>query len=237
MLIRDKKHFTWGAILMVGFTAVLIYMFTPNFGGTNAFHASDAMFNSISKGSTYYIPGIQEEAKEYQGQSFEVTIFDTHSQNLRPMAAKILTAAGLTAVEKETGLHLQGDLGTLMAAALQDADAMFKNQGDALESRYGMDPRQSMFVWWKLLNDTKLQLDMQKVFKPAMFIEKKIINRAVEVGYNYYGIEGRNVADEWKLVTFSLIFYVIYTLWFGYAIFFMFEGVGLQMTAGKKKEV
>jgi hypothetical protein len=30
---------------------------------------------------------------------------------------------------------------------------------------------------------------------------------------------------------------VIYTLWWGVAILYLFEGIGLQMKAGKKKEV
>jgi hypothetical protein len=34
------------------------------------------------------------------------------------------------------------------------------------------------------------------------------------------------------------VFYVVYTLWWGFAIFFIFEGIGLSMTKAKvKKEV
>lgn len=237
MLIHDKKHFAWGFTLLIGFVVVLIYMFTPNFGGVNAFHASDDMFNSISKGSTYYVPSIQEEAKQFNGQAFDVTIFENGSKVLRPLAAMLLKPAGMTVSDTNDGLRVQGDLGALMAAALGDADTMFKNDGDTMESRYGIKPREAMFVWWKLLKDVKLHLDKQKVFKPATFIDKKVIKRGVEVGYNYFGIDGRHAADEWQKLTFALIFYVVYTLWFGYSIFFMFEGLGLQMTAGKKKEM
>jgi hypothetical protein len=31
------------------------------------------------------------------------------------------------------------------------------------------------------------------------------------------------------VVIFSLIFYVVYTLWYGFAIMFLFEGWGLQL--------
>jgi hypothetical protein len=30
---------------------------------------------------------------------------------------------------------------------------------------------------------------------------------------------------------------VVYTMWWGFAIFFLFEGFGLEMKAGKKKEM
>ncbi len=237
MLIRDKRHFTWGITLMIGFLIVLAYMFTPNFGGVNAFHASDAEFNAISKGSTNYIPSIKNEAKQFEGQPFDVLIFENGSKILRPLAMMLLQPAGMTVEETDNGLRVQGDLGALMAAALEDSDTMFKNDGDTMKSRYGIKPREAMFVWWKLLKDVKLHLDKQKMFKPATFINKKIIKRAVEVGYNYFGIEARNASDEWEKITFALIFYVVYTLWFGYSIFFLFEGLGLQMTAGRKKEM
>lgn len=236
MLIHDKKHFTWGASLMVGFFVVLAYMFTPSFGGQNAFHASDQMFNSISKGSTYYIPEVEEAAREFTGQTFGVSILEDH-KDLIPGATTILAANGLD-IQPATGhIALRGDLGLLMDAALKDADAMFKNQGDQISGKYGMEPKLATYIWWQLLSDVKIALDKQKNFKPATFIQKKVINRGIEVGYNYFGIEGRHAGDEWGKVTFALIFYVIYTLWFGYSIFFMFEGLGLQMTAGKKKEM
>jgi hypothetical protein len=38
------------------------------------------------------------------------------------------------------------------------------------------------------------------------------------------------------ILSFSLIFYVIYTLWWGIAVLFMFEGIGLEMKKGHKKE-
>jgi hypothetical protein len=34
-----------------------------------------------------------------------------------------------------------------------------------------------------------------------------------------------------------LIFYVVYTLWYGFAIFELFEGIGLTMKKSAKQEV
>jgi hypothetical protein len=58
----------------------------------------------------------------------------------------------------------------------------------------------------------------------------------VEVGYNFYGIEPESAASKAGTLTFDLVFYVIYTLWWGFAIFYLSEGMGLQMTKGKKSE-
>lgn len=235
MLIHDKKHFGLGLVMLIGFAGTLAFMFTPNFGGENAFHASDRMFNAISKGSTYYIPDVLEGVAEFDGERFEVTILQEEPEVVEP-AAVVLSENGFVATADGDALAVSGDLGALMRAALDDADKMFHNNGEALSGRYGMDEKQAMLVWWKILKGTKFALDDQKVFAAATFLEEQVLRRGVEVGYNYYGIEGKSAADEWFLLSFALIFYVIYTLWFGYSIFFLFEGFGLRMTAGRKKE-
>ena len=226
MLLHDKKAFYRGAGLCIIFLVVLYYMFTPNFGGTNAFHASDNLFNSISKGSTYYIPQVMEGIKPYEGLSFEVTIFEDEPKYV-PYAETILKQSGMVVAVSGNGLLVEGGLGDLMRQATEDSDAMFGNRGQTLVDKYGMDEKQAMFVWWKTMKEIKVALDQQKLFGPATFISKNVIKRAIEVGYNYYGIEGQNAGDRWGVILFSLVFYVIYTMWWGYAIFFMFEGLGL----------
>ena len=236
MLIHHKKEFYKGLVLTIGFAVVLFYMFTPSFNGTNAFHASDNLFNSISKGSTYYIPSVLEGAKKFDGKSFEVTVFEEEPKYI-PYAATILKANGIQVSPTEKGLRVSGDLGTLMARATEDSDAMFNNDGSVLVKKYSMEEKEAMYVWWRTMKEVKLALDRQKVFAPATYLEKNVINRAIEVGYNYYGIQAEKAADRWGILTFSLVFYVIYTMWWGFAIFFLFEGFGLEMKAGKKKEM
>jgi hypothetical protein len=75
----------------------------------------------------------------------------------------------------------------------------------------------------------------QKQFTQAK-IMNEVITKAVEVGYNFYGISAQNIKEKAGIVTFALVFYVIYTMWWGYAIYFLFEGLGLEMKAGHKKE-
>ena len=53
--------------------------------------------------------------------------------------------------------------------------------------------------------------------------------KAVETAYNYYRIEPQNISDRYGIVIFSLVFYVAYTLWYGFAIMFLFEGWGMRL--------
>ena len=65
-----------------------------------------------------------------------------------------------------------------------------------------------------------------------------IVKKAVEPAYNFYGVEAVKVKEHVGLMAFLLIFYVAYTLWWGFAIFYLFEAAGLSMKKAKvKKEV
>lgn len=235
MLIYDKKAFFMGLIMLVGFVAVFLYMFTPSFSGLNAFEFSDQMFNSISKGSTYYIPEVVEEAGDFSGSIVEVDILQNHPDVI-PHAKKLFEKNGIQAEFEGGALSVSGDLGEVMLAALRDSDAMFKNDGAAVAAKYDMPEKQAMYVWHEAFEAMDMALKKQKKFKEAAFLHE-VVARGVEVGYNYYGIEGESARSRAGMLIFALVFYVVYTMWFGYAVFFLFEGFGLRMTAGKKKEV
>ena len=64
----------------------------------------------------------------------------------------------------------------------------------------------------------------------------EVTKKAVEAAYNFYGVEPKKVKDEAGLMTFLLVFYVAYTMWWGFAIFFIFEGIGLSMKKAKEKK-
>ena len=61
----------------------------------------------------------------------------------------------------------------------------------------------------------------------------QVIRRAIEPGNNFFSVTAVKVADHIWLMSGMLIFYVIYTLWYGFSIFELFEGIGLAMTKSK----
>jgi len=79
-------------------------------------------------------------------------------------------------------------------------------------------------------------LKRQKLFKEAAFLND-VVRKGVEVGYNFHNISPQTASTKVGVLTFSLIFYVIYTLWWGIAVLWLFEGFGLEMKAGAKKEM
>jgi hypothetical protein len=234
-MAASKKEFLKGATMAVIFFIVLAYMFSPSFGdGRNAFSASDDLFNSISKGSTYYIPSLREQVQPLGGKVFKATV-ELKSDKLAGNAEHIFATAGAEAKAAGQGCEVSGDLGAVLTRVLDDSDAMFHNKGDALSSAYGIEEREAMYTWWRALTSLETELKHQKEFKAAKVVSE-VIKRGVEVGYNYYGIVPQSAAGDAGVLTFALIFYVVYTLWWGYSIFFMAEGMGLAMKGGHKKE-
>jgi ABC-type Na+ efflux pump permease subunit len=160
MLIAEKKEFTKGAVLSITFFIVLAVMFSPVFKGENAFKSADKLFNSIAKGSSYYIPKVVEENGSYQGSAFNVSI-TLKSQEMAKTAEKLLTRAGVQVSGSDAKLKVTGDLGQVVKAALDDADAMFNNRGPEVSARYGYPEKEVLVTWWNALKEMVRDLTRQ----------------------------------------------------------------------------
>jgi hypothetical protein len=233
----NTKKLTLGIFLLASFGVVLFIIFMPIFGnGRNGLQFSDDFFNSLAKGSSNYMHEMRELAQSVVGTPFAVDIkMDTPDQAQK--VEKLFTHAGAQVQVTGAQLKISGGLGKVLVQSVNDADLMFNRQREKLQETYGFAGRDVVKLWWTSLKKVGDALTKQKAFKQAKVISE-IQERAIEPGYNFYGITPTNVGDRWGLLAFMLIFYVAYTLWFGYAIFEIFEGFGLG--TGKpvaKKEV
>jgi hypothetical protein len=237
MLVKNKMAFFKGAILAVSFFGVLVLIFSPIFGdGKNGLVYSDDMFNKLSKGSSYFIPKVAKSNEKFTNTSVALTLtLDKPEQNLN--AVKILAAAGADVKNAGSDLQITGNLGSLMSKALQDADDMYQNDGKKVIDRYGIDEKEAMSAWWNVLKVMDKALKKQGKIEEAKIVSD-VMKKAVEPAYNYYGVIARQVSEKAGTMTGLLVFYVIYTMWWGFAIYYMFDGIGLTMKKAKvKKEV
>jgi hypothetical protein len=227
-MIANPRKFFGGVALMAAFGVVLVAMFLPLFDGRNALDYMDSLFNSVSKGSAYYVADLKVEAEGQRGNAVAVTLAVASETPSRQMA-ELLRASGATVQVAEAELQVNGDLGGILGRALQDSDEMFANAGAGVRDRYGYEERRVLFNWWTALQAMEEDLKRQNRFAEAAFVVK-VKEKAVECAYNYYGIEPWKVYDKIGLVLFSLVFYVVYTVWYGYAIIFLLEGWGLTLS-------
>jgi len=163
-----------------------------------------------------------------------IPIWDIFNQSLSPdekqamETAPLFLKSGAMVNVAGSEIKVSGDLGSILINCLEDSDQMFNNRGEVVKDKYKMDERLSMYNWWMALKALTKDLNKQKKFAETKFIGD-INKRAVECSYNYYKVIPENISAKWGLVVFSLVFYVVYTMWYGFAILFMFEGWGLKL--------
>lgn len=242
MWVVDRRSFNRGLVLALGFFALLLLIFAPVYGTTpdgralNGLQYADDLFNRLSKGSSNFIPRLREAVGEARGQRIAVEIrLDTPERVA--LAHRLLGMAGQQVERSGDRLALQADLGEWMMRVLDDAEAMYANQGERVRNRYGIDERQALETWWHVLKQTDKALKKARQVPQADLVHS-VKNRAVETAYNFYGIPAEDVREAWPVLTGLLLFYLAYTIWWGFAIYFLFEGLGLTVKkAGAKKEV
>jgi hypothetical protein len=223
----NKQKLVIGLISLLAFFVVLVILFSRVFAGKNGLQYLDNLYNCISKGSTYYIPDTRTEVGPFNGTTVNVTLKMASAEQAN-QTALLFTKSGATAQVSETKISVAGDLGKILGNCLDDADSMYFNDGAKVTGKYGYNERQVMVNWWNALKSMNKALGEKKRFKEAKILTE-VQERAVEPAYNYYKIQPEKISDRLGMVIFSLIFYVVYTLWYGFAILFLFEGSGLKL--------
>jgi hypothetical protein len=227
MSMQRKLKFR-GIIMVVSFFVLLGVIFTPVFPGKmNGLDYMDNLFNMISKGSSYFIPQSISDSEKFAGQSIDVTITMANDE-VTAETAKLFTAGGAEVNVMGPEIHIKGDVATIVKSALADADMMFNNEGKPLVDKYGYNEQQVMFNWWTSFNQIGKELTKEHQFDTAKLFGN-VQKKAIEPAYNYYGVN----IEDWKaniaLVLASLAFYVVYTLWYGFGLMYVFEGLGYKI--------
>jgi hypothetical protein len=226
-MIKKKKEFTLGLVMFISFFVVLFIIFSPVFDGHNGLEYLDRLYNSIAKGSAYYIPKVREDIKQMGESSVDLTLtMDSPAQ--AQQTAPLFMQAGALVNVTDAKLRVNGSFGKMLTACLEDADAMYHNNGKALADKYGYNERQALFNWYRAFKSAEKALQNEKKFKEAKVIVQ-LNQKAVETAYNFYQVEPQKIMERIWVVVFSLTFYVVYTMWYGFAILFMFEGWGMQL--------
>jgi len=225
------KELGIGIFLLTTFVVVMVMIFMPMpiLDGGNALNYLDNLYNSISKGSANYIPKVEHLVEEHGSEVVTLNIKLDDSRTALVAEPLFVRAGATTAVEGAT-LMVNGDIETIFGTCLEDAESAYHNRGEDLTARYGTDARTTLHSWWQALGAMEKDLNRQKLFDAAQ-LTHTVQAKTVECAYNYYGIESQAIKDRWGTVLFSLVFYVLYTIWYGYGIMFVFEGLGFELAA------
>lgn len=232
--VRNKKTFTIGIIMIASFILCYVGMMSPNFGnGRNGLQYADDMFNSLSKGSAYLIKDAQKVADGQKGTNINLTVKASSTADAVKWG-KLYTTAGATVTVKEASVTIDGDFGKILGAVVADSDFMYHNDSKALETKYGYDGREATNNWNNSLKKIDAALKAKSQF-PQEFDLVKVQQKALEPAYNYYGIEIKKVSENKSSLAFLLSFYLLYTVWYGFGLYYLFDGLGIVVSKPKKK--
>jgi len=224
-----KKQLGIGLFLMTTFIAVMIAIFMPFFDGANALDYLDNLYNSISKGSAYYVPKVEHMVEEHGSEVVTLNLKMADAKTALA-AEQLFSTTGATTAVENNNLMVSGDIEAIFESCLEDTEAAYHNRGEDHVARYGMEARPTLYTWWQALSAMEKDLNRQKLFAAAR-LAQTVQSKTVECAYNYYGIEAQAIKDRWGTVLFSLLFYVLYTVWYGYGIMYVFEGLGFELEA------
>jgi hypothetical protein len=112
---------------------------------------------------------------------------------------------------------------------------MYFNKGEELREKYGMDGQEVMATWWGALNRVVKELQKSRNTARSNVI-LEVMKKGIEPAYNFYKIEPQSIGEKAFTAAGLLLFYVLYTLWWGFAIFYLFDGLGLSMKKARVKQ-
>lgn len=233
-MVKHGKTFMIGMLLLISFLGIYVYMMSPSFGnGRNGLQYADDMFNSLSKGSAYFIKEESKKAEKQAGNNIDVTIKASDKAEAEKWG-KLYSVAGAAVKVDDVKVSIKGDLGKIMNETLADCDAMYNNQGDKVSDKYGYEAREATYAWYNSYKKIDSELKNQQRFKESAAINN-MMKKGIEPAYNYYRIEIKHVKDNAGVVTFMLVFYLVYTMWYGFSIYYLCDGFGITMTKAAKK--
>ncbi|RJQ45282.1 MAG: hypothetical protein C4534_05160 [Gaiellales bacterium] len=214
--------------MLISFSAVLVFIFLPVFDGKNTLDEVDDLFNRVSKSSSDKLEDIEEEAQENVGTEVSFTATADDAAQAERIVA-LMSDAGAQASAQDKKVDVSGDIGEIMLAATDLSRQAFDNESmEVTADKTGKEKPVPLYDWFTAIDTGQKDLQSAGEFdNQKLFLE--LSEKAIEPAYNYYGIEESSPSSEAIAITVALIGYVIYTLWYGFAILFMFEGYGIKL--------
>jgi hypothetical protein len=226
-MIYNKKEFNLGLALFIGFWAVFVVLMSPVFKGQNLLDYMDNLYNSITKHSAYYIGAAKEDVAKHVGKEISFTVKGKDADQAERIARNFVTIGEQATVEG-TSVMVTGDMGRMLMSMLDDADLMYDNEGTPIAQKYGAHERLVVYDWWTVLKSAQDDFNHRELFAEGK-VFYNVMSRGIEPAYNFYQIDAQPIQNNLFIVVLSLAGYVIYTMWFGFAILFMFEGWGIKL--------
>jgi len=225
--IVHPRPFWLGVAGLVVVFLVLGVSAAPVYEGRSSLMWADRFFNRLAKDSANSLA----KARALAGTCAPLQIdMGVHPRDLADPEKLIglLARAGIPSRATGDGrVRVQAPFADILAAATADAALAFANRFDDLREKYGFSGEDAIYAWW-LIFDGLTRRFVQEGLSAQTEMAKFMSTKVLEPAYNFRGIQARPIHENALPVVGLLTFYVIYTLWYGFAILSLFEGLGIS---------
>jgi len=228
-VVRDRAKFIIGIVGLLTFSVALTIWLSPIIAGQTGLQWADTFFNQLSKNSSHFTPKVMPEVENHRGKAFDVEVGAKAPETAQHIAA-LFDTAGAQAKLNGKKVALKGDLGAVAQAVIADAEVMYQNREQELQTRYGFSGREVIFCWWTAL-DAINQHALDAGDLTTSYFVNGLMTKVCEPAYNFAGITPRSVSDSWLPLFGLLAFYLAYTVLYGFSILYLFEGLGITAQA------
>ena len=233
-LVADRRKFAIGLAGLVVFVGVLIVGLSPVIGGRSGLVCADGLFNELAKSSANYVSDARKKARKHVGKPVDFGVRPRDPVDETEIVRLLRLNGAEARIAEEERVRVTGDLGRLALAAVADADTAFRNDHRALEDRYAMKGYESVYCWWVVFDGLTRRYVQEGRGEDADFA-KFISAKVLEPAYNFRGISANRIRDKALPATLLLVFYVAFTIWYGFSILYVFEGLGISASAASEK--
>jgi hypothetical protein len=235
-IVVDRGKLALGAAGVLSFTVLLVVGLLPLEGGRNLLGRADSFFNQIAKHSADYLGAARERAGNCGLAEVDFAIAPREAVRDEQMR-RVISSCGASAAPTADGrTRIRGSLRRLSEAALADAELMYANKAGELEARHAMPATEAIYCWWCVFDGLARRYVQENRPDEADFA-KFVSAKTLEPAYNFRGIETRTTKASLLPLLGLMVFYVVYTLWYGMSIMLVCEGFGITARgAGKRAE-
>ena len=136
MLVRDKKHFVKGMLMLITFGILFCALLFPIMRDERGNHLTglqyaDNVFNELSKGSSNFIPQCRQVSDTMKGKTVTVSI-PFKKAELMDTAIAVFKKAGLDAKNDNGRFAFSGDLGAILGLATDMSEKLYQNDAKSV---------------------------------------------------------------------------------------------------------
>ncbi|MFB3891299.1 MAG: sulfite exporter TauE/SafE family protein [Phycisphaerae bacterium] len=231
-LLVDRGKLGLGLAGLAIFAVALAVALRADSNGRTFLDASDDFFNQLAKDSANYIPSAQAQAAEVADVDIDIGIAPREEVD-RQKTMEVIRHGGCEVSESKDGrIRIAGKMGPLCKAALDDARRAFQNDDDGFLAEHGVRAHTVAYCWWTVF-DGLTRRYVQEGRGSHAELMRFMATKVMEPAYNFRGIEAASAATNWWPLAGMLGLYVFFTLWYGFSIMLVMEGLGVTMAAVK----